>query len=101
LSAIAASVSASRTPSSVCVTSSVRPFPPASGPPIGWLNDCRSSSALARSAGSAMRTMTPRGSTPMPPEIAILPSRNFCRTSSRSASIWLLVTEAESTSIRR
>ena len=30
----------------------------------------------------------------MPPEMAILPSRIFCRTSSRSASIWPLITEA-------
>ena len=101
LSATAASVSVSRTPSAVCVTSSVRPFPAASGPPIGWLSDCRSSNALARSAGSAMRTRTPRGSTAMPPEMAILPSRIFCRTSSRSASTWLLITEGVSTSIRR
>ena len=39
LSAIAASVSVSWTPASVLVTSSVRPLPPPSGPPIGWLSD--------------------------------------------------------------
>ena len=101
LSAIAASVSARRTPSGVCVTSRVRPFPPASAPPIGALSDWRSSNALARSVGSAMRTTTARGSTPMPPDIPILPSRSFCRTSSRSASTWLLITEGVSTSINR
>ena len=59
--------------------------------------------ARRRSAGSAIARVpapwrarpdrrcgrtTARGSAPMPPEIAILPSRSFCRTSSRSASTW-------------
>ena len=39
--------------------------------------------------------------TPMPPDIPILPSRSFCRTSSRNASTWLLITEGVSTSINR
>ena len=53
----------------------------------------------ARSAGSAMRTMTPRGCVAMPPLIEILPSRSLPRTSSRKASTWALTTEALSTSI--